>query len=269
MHLRHWGLNQPLFSSKVNANHYFKSSTHEEAAARIQFLVQQNRRLGMLLGTSGTGKTMLFDITSRQLRRSGCFVAKLNILGLDGIEFLWKFANALGGVVPNDAGHVRIWQAIQDRLATLRYQRIATVVLIDDADECETEVLTLLNRVVQMEQQPDSRLNIVLACNTHRTQLVGSRLLDLCELPISIEPLDAEETMEYVNHATRRAGRETPIFSVDGFAALYTLTQGIPRAINRLVDLCLIVGAAEDLSEVDGETVESIQDSFEIRQLAA
>ena len=269
MHLRHWGLNQPLFSSKINVNHYFKSSTHEEAAARIQFLVQQNRRLGMLMGTGGTGKSMLFDVTSRQLRRSGCFVAKINILGLDGSEFLWRLANALGGSVPNDAGHVQVWQAIQDRLATLRYQRIATVVFIDDADECEAEVLTLLNRLVQMEQQPDSRLNIVLACNSHRTQLVGSRLLELCELPISIEPLSSDETIEYVNEATSRAGRSTPIFSADGFATLFTLTQGIPRAINRLVDLCLIAGSAEELQEIDGETVESIQDSFEIRQLVA
>ena len=268
MHLEYWGLNEPPFSSKINIEHYFQSATHEEALARLHFIVQHNRRLGLLLGEFGTGKTFIVELLAKQLRRAGCHVSKINLLGIDRDEFLWSLATSLCGQVNHQSTHVALWRSVKDRLATLRYQRIATVLLFDDADECESEVLTTINRLVQFEQHQDSRLNIVLSCATKQVQLVGHRILELCEIPIELESLERIETNDYVHSALSRAGRDAPTFSSDALHRLHELSRGVPRAINQLVEICLLVGAAEELEVIDGETVNSVQESFRMSPVA-
>jgi general secretion pathway protein A len=268
MHLQYWGLCEAPFSSKQNAEHYFDSPPHAEALAGLHLLVQQNRRLGVLAGAPGTGKSMVLDVLARQLRRNGCFASKLNLMGLDSDEFLWRLASGLGHYVSGETRPVVLWKAIQDKLATQRYQRVTTVLLWDDADECEFETLTAMSRIVQMEQHPDSRLTVVLACRNNRLALLGSRLVDLCELSMDLEPWSLEDTKEYISTALNRSGREALTFSDDALERLHDLANGIPRAVNQLADLCLLVGAGEEISVIDADTVENVQQSFRARHMS-
>ncbi|MCA9214965.1 MAG: AAA family ATPase [Planctomycetales bacterium] len=262
MHLEYWGLSRAPFASKLTIKDFFNSATHAECLARLEYLVQQSRRLSVLLGPSGTGKSLTLEVLARRLRRSGAYVAKLNLIGLDGPEFLWGLAAALGCHVYEDANTISVWRDVQDRLATLRYQRIPTVVLLDDADECETAALTTVCRLTQMEQQPESKFTIVVACNSNGKQMLGQRLLDLSELPVEIEPLSQAETFDYVNVAIMRAGRNKTPFTDDALYTIHQYTRGIPRAINQLVELCLIGGASEQVETIDDNLVEAVRDAF-------
>ena len=262
MHLEYWGLSKAPFGSKLTLSEFFESSTHVEALARLQYLVQQNRRLGVLLGACGTGKSLTLEVLARRLRRAGVYVGKLNLLGLDAPEFLWGLASALGCHVHDDASTITVWRTIQDRLATLRYQRVPTVLLLDDADECETAVLTTLCRLTQMEQLPESRLSLVLTCNRNGKQLLGERLLDLSELPVELEPFGQTETADYVGVGLARVGRLDKTFTDDAYEAICQLTRGVPRAINQLAEICLVGGAAEGLKVIDGSFVEAVREAF-------
>jgi general secretion pathway protein A len=52
------------------------------------------------------------------------------------------------------------------------------------------------------------------------------------------------------------------VFSDEALDRIHDLTQGIPRSVNQLADLCLLVGAGEDLTLIDADTVENVQQSF-------
>lgn len=262
MHLEYWGLTHAPFGSKLSLREFFESSTHAEALARLRYLVQQNRRLGVLLGPSGTGKSLTLEVLSRRLRRSGAFVGKLNLLGLDNVEFTWSLASALGCHILEEANTITVWRSIQDRLATLRYQRIPTVVLLDDADECEAGVLTTICRLTQMEQHMESRLSIVLTCNSNGKQMLGERLLDLSELPVEVEPFDEAEVADYVNVGLARVGRMQKTFADEALLAIHQYTRGIPRAVNQLTELCLVGGAAEGAEVIDADLVEAVRQTF-------
>jgi general secretion pathway protein A len=171
-------------------------------------------------------------------------------------------ASTLGCHVYEDANTITLWRNIQDRLATLRYQRIPTVVLFDDADECEAGVLTTLCRLTQMEQQPDSRLSIVLACNVSGRQLLGERLLELSELPVELDPFDEAEAADYVNIGLARVGRIKKTFTDEALHAIHQYTHGVPRAINQLTELCLVGGAAERAEIIDADLVEAARETF-------
>ena len=53
--------------------------------------------------------------------------------------------------------------------------------------------------------------------------------------------------MSYVQHRLAVAGAERTIFEPAATEALHQLSGGAPRQINRLCDLALLVGFAEEL----------------------
>src|SRR5260370_40516061 len=92
----HWGLTEAPFRGAFDARFFYESPTHEEALARLQFLVEERQRLGLLLGETGTGKSMLLEVFARNLRRNGSQVANISLAGADLREFLWLIAAELG-----------------------------------------------------------------------------------------------------------------------------------------------------------------------------
>ena len=92
----HWGLRESPFPSGLAPRLFYQSPSHEEALARLEFLVEQRQRLGLLLGQSGTGKSLILDRLATNLRHHGAEVANLSLLSVDLHEFLWLLAADLG-----------------------------------------------------------------------------------------------------------------------------------------------------------------------------
>ena len=55
-HEDYWQLRESPFRSGRNLDFFFASATHEEALARLQFLVEERGTLGMVSGCEGSGK---------------------------------------------------------------------------------------------------------------------------------------------------------------------------------------------------------------------
>jgi type II secretory pathway predicted ATPase ExeA len=222
------------------------------------FLVENSRRLGFLLGDSGTGKSLLMALATDQLRQSGCQVVRLNLTGLDRLEFTWKLATGLGHLSTPAAGPVEWWRGIADRLAVNRYERRSTVVLLDDVGDCSHEVGATVGRLALTDQQPDARLTIVLACRRRQVEQLGSKLNDLCELRIEVDPWEAQDTAGYVRDTLVRLGGRDSIFQPQALARLHELAGGNPRRVRQLAEVALVAGAAGDLQQIDPQLVETV-----------
>ena len=77
-----------------------------------------------------------------------------------------------------------------------------------------------------------------------------------------IRPLSTEETTSYVSCRLEAAGATRPIFSPKAMQPLYELSGGIPRRINRLCDLALLVGFADESTEISAEQVEAVAEEL-------
>jgi type II secretory pathway predicted ATPase ExeA len=51
------------------------------------------------------------------------------------------------------------------------------------------------------------------------------------------------------------AGASAPLFSQDAAVALHRAADGLPRRLNRLADLALLIAYAQDLSAVDSSVI--------------
>ena len=73
-----------------------------------------------------------------------------------------------------------------------------------------------------------------------------------------LRPFNLEETISYVSHRLTAAGAEHEIFTSEALTALYQLTGGNPRRINRLCDLALLIGYAEEQVRINAPQVEAV-----------
>ncbi|MGW8258331.1 MAG: hypothetical protein ACWGMZ_12665, partial [Thermoguttaceae bacterium] len=95
MYQSYWGLHENPFRANKALELLQQSPTHDEALARMQFLVENQRRLGLLTGPSGSGKSLVLEAFAESMRRGGLFAVKINLLGLNSSEMLWLLADGL------------------------------------------------------------------------------------------------------------------------------------------------------------------------------
>jgi type II secretory pathway predicted ATPase ExeA len=258
MYLRHWGLNEWPFRGGLDLRYFFQSPATDEALARIDFLVAENRRLGLLLGASGVGKSLLLEIASRELPGSGAQVAKFSLLGASPQEMLWQLADGWGLRPRPEEGIAALWRKVMDAIAANRYVQLPSVLLADDAEEARADTLAMLVRLLQADMSPHARLTVVLASRYERLRRLGERLLEVAELRIDLAPWDSTQTTFYLDTALERAGSRRKIFTGGAAARLHELAGGVPRRVCQLADLALLAGASQGAREVDTATVDGV-----------
>jgi general secretion pathway protein A len=258
MYQSHWGLKEPPFHDGDDSSSFYQSPTHEEALARLHFLVEQHRRLGLLLGPEGSGKSLLLGILASQLRRRGPVVARVNLTGICGDEMLWSLAGQFGRNLDRCDSTPVLWRALTDRLAAFRYQLVDAVILIDDADRAGNSVVPHLIRLAKLDAGPQPRLTLVLAGDRLTIGRLGETLLGLSELRIDLQAWQADDIVGYLDRSLRQAGGTADMFAEPAIERLHELSHGIPRQVRLLADLSLVAGAGRHLQTIDADVVDSV-----------
>ncbi len=258
MYQSHWGIEQSPFRSCLDPQFFYASPTHDEALARLHFLVEHQHRLGLLLGPAGSGKSLLLEMFARQCAAAGCAVANVNLLGVEPEELLVQLASQLqrdgGPALPVSA----LWRIVTDRLAELRYEQRPVVVLLDDAECAHAATSDMVARLARHHPSPEMRLTLVLAAEQARVRSLSHRLLDLAELRIEVEPWAASDTGEFLAASLRKAGCRSEVFDEPAVSRLHELAGGLPRRVARLADLALAAGAGAQLRQIDAGVIDSV-----------
>jgi type II secretory pathway predicted ATPase ExeA len=257
MYQAHWGLRTSPFRGCLDPAFFHQSPTHEEALARLDFLVEEHRRLGLLVGPPGSGKSMLFEVFADHCRRRGWPVALVSMLDVEPTEMLWLLASQWGLNVEPASTAAAIWRAVGDLLIGNRYQQLETVVLADDVDQANPAVLQHVARLARFDSSAESRLTIVLAGRNEGMSRLGEPLLGLAELRIDLEPWQRAETKDYLTTMLAQAGRQSPVFTEPAIDRLHAIARGVPRRVSQLAELALVAGAGQNVQQIDAAVVES------------
>lgn len=250
-----------------------RTPSHEEAAARLQFVVEHGSRLGLLLGEPGSGKSTLLESFHDELRGAGCLTAVVNVAGLTAQELLWDIAAKLQTQVERHADVFILWRALQDRFTELRFLRQQVVILVDDAGLASTDVLMQLYRLAQSEPAGSARLSIILAATRASLPRIGKHLLELVDLKIELPAWSLAETRALIEATAEKraagAGARIIRFSAPALERLHRLSGGMPRSIVRLADLARLAAGADGDDTVDVETVEGVNDELSLHAQAS
>jgi general secretion pathway protein A len=260
--LKHWGLERWPFCSTPGERQFYPTAGHNEALARIEYLVDGRRRLGALLGDSGVGKSLVLRVAAAQLARKGRAVVLVDALGSSTREFLWQVACGLGTTPREEADAPWLWRQVTDRVAENRVRDIDTVLLVDDAGQAGPDLVTQFLRLARLDVTPAARWTIVLAAEPEQAVRWNDGLRNLFDLRIDVLPWTADDTIGYVQTALVEAGRLEPLFEDGALEALHELACGVPRQVTRLADYALLAGAAAAVETIDAGIIEAASEEI-------
>ncbi len=262
---RYWKLSGPPFTNDVRRG-FFRSASADEALARIDFLVENRRQLGVVLGSSGVGKTSL-------LKHFGCSVPRypgipnvqlinLSMLGLTSGELYGELVRTLcGGRVAGNAHWA--WRALCDYFSAAQREGTHTIALIDDAESSSASAEEDLNRLIATA----APLTVLIAVESQLGSAVSRNLWERSDLQIELPAWDLEQTRDFLKWNFQRLGRSGSPFTVSATARIQELSGGIVRKIVQLADLSLVAGAVAHRDSVDVECVDQV--SAELPRSAA
>jgi general secretion pathway protein A len=247
---QYWGLAVSPFSSLCDARWFYQSATHEEAVSRLMYTADERRRLAVLTGGRGLGKSLILHVFGQSLARIGADVCHLSLAGRDRDEFAWQLACELKLAVATDTPGRELWARIQDHLEGRRATHAPLVLLCDDLGVAGAS-LAGVERLLRAEELSRA-VTFVLA---GRPGDLHSSLLDLADVRVTLEPLALRETHEYVQQLLSAAGAERTIFQHEALDELHELSGGVPREINRVAELALLAGCLEQLDSLSDQVV--------------
>ncbi len=259
MYHAYWGLTRSPFAGGGIAQ-FFEGESQTEALARLRYAAEHGRH-ALLLGEGGVGKSATIRHFAEQRRREGRGVVAMGLVGLTARELLWQIASGLRLAPRPDDDAVRLFRRLSDYSAACDWRKSMALILLDDADQAGADVRTQLLRLLSIGGGAPW-MTLVMSAAVRNSQRLGEELLDATDMRIDLEPWSEADMTGYVQHALVEAGGDRPVFEDEALAAMYALTDGIPRKVNRLADHALLGAAGEEREMVDAAMIEAAHDAI-------
>jgi general secretion pathway protein A len=263
MYETYWRLGRSPFENDGNAEFYFPSETHEGALLKLRYLVEHRKGAAVLAAGHGLGKTYLTHVLACELDPAKYPISRIVCPQLSPEELLAYVAHRLGaatgGAETSGTGAARVWQRLEGRLEQLTGGGKHPVLVFDEAHLLEMEHLQTLQLLLNLRESRGVEFSMILAGRPDllpRVKRVGG-LEARIAVRAALRSLSPADTAEYVRHRLRVAGREETVFSPETLRSLCELSQGVPRRINQLCDVALLVGFADELQALTPVEVEA------------
>jgi general secretion pathway protein A len=259
MYTAHFGLTEPPFSLTPNPRYLYMSERHREGLAHLLYGIRQSGGFVQLTGEVGTGKTTLCRCLLEQLPPEVDVALVLNPR-LTVVEFLATLCDELHVVYPAEPTSVKVLvDALHAYLLDVHARGRRTVLIIDEAQNLSAEVLEQIRLLTNLETVAEKLLQIILLGQPELARLLAGRQLRQLAQRVTARyhllPFSAADTIAYIRHRLRVAGRGGELFTWAALRWVHRLSGGVPRLINVICDRALLGAYAHDLRRIDSAMV--------------
>lgn len=260
MYVEWWGLNERPFENVPDPRFLYLSKDHQEAFFRMRYLAESRKGAGMLIGDVGCGKTTLARALIQKLSGEKFELGLVTYPALEPDDFLKEILYQFGMSTPNGS-KVDLLHALND-LMLKNYRAEKDSVLIIDEAHVISDVRTLEEIRLLLNFQLDDRflLSLILIGQPELRAIIKSvpALEQRIAIRFNLGPLSETETINYIVFRLKVAGATKPIFTKQAMGVIHRLSDGVPRNINNIADMSLLVGFGQKLESIDGATVEKL-----------
>jgi type II secretory pathway predicted ATPase ExeA len=250
----HFGFTATPFTKSITARDLFARAAHDEAVARIGFVIAESG-LGILTGEVGVGKTVALRAAVAgldPLRHHLIYLSNPPALGTRGLHV--SIVAALGAQPRFFRAEVAAQAA--ELLAAEEAERHRRVILaIDEAhllSPTQLEEIRLLSNQDLDAKSPFAGLLIGQPTLSRQLRMgVFAALDQRIGMRFCLTALDLAEAACYLRHHLGLVGRTDPLFADDAVARLHRFSGGVPRALNNAATAALVAAAAAGKAIVD------------------
>ncbi len=259
MYTRYWKLNSRPFDSSAAPRFYYPSETHQATLLKLRYAVENRRGAALMAGASGLGKTLLVQSLFDELPEEYSPLVHLKFPQMSPVQLLAFLADELTGEASMDTAIDYNLRRIEDALAKNADSGAHALVVIDEAhllpDAGALETVRLL-----LNFEPAWTMLLVAQPGLLPALDRMPQLEERFGVKCLLRRFTVDESISYINHRMIASGAPDidAIFEPSALEMIHQLSEGIPRRINRLCDLSLLIGFAEEQPRITSNQVDAV-----------
>jgi type II secretory pathway predicted ATPase ExeA len=263
-YLTYWRLSRSPFSPGHPTVDYFVSGSIGDAMTRVEFLVQHSRRLGLLFGPHGVGKSSFIRyFIGRSSRFPKHLPGLVDMAGTTPDLLARRFRDALWGDpgldrFVQDASLGRTLHEIDELIVANNAVGRQPILFVDNADEVGEDVFQTLGIILRRP----GNWSALLAVDESLLVEIPRRILEECDVRVDLPAWDLGLTAEYIESQVANLGNRDDIFSAQGITRIHELGEGIPKRMFQLAEIALAVGAERRVESIDAELIDLVCEDF-------
>lgn len=257
--LEHFGLVEEPFTISPNPRFLFLTHQHKSAVSKSIYSIERRNGLNVVSGEVGTGKTTIARYLYHHFHDDEHYqVAMIIAPDLKTDSALLRAVMGEYGV-PTKRSHALSLEAFQNYALDCFASQKNLVLIIDEAQQMTKPMLELIRVMLNFESDSEKFMQVVL--------LGQSELADRLDMPryaaikdrvsvfCTLDALTEADTIEMINFRwTAASGHDAP-FEDTALQAIFELSNGLPRKINKLCDEALLQAFLADRKYVTRDMV--------------
>ncbi|MCU0691166.1 MAG: AAA family ATPase [Polyangiaceae bacterium] len=253
----HFGLHETPFTREIAIQDRWVAPHLDEPRAELRRTIEQ-RQSGAIIAPAGSGKTLVLRGLVDDLPEARYHVHYVKVTGLCKRDFCREIAAAVG-ISPVGAYPFLVRRLQEKFEASHADDARRPVLLVDEAHEMRPDVLGILRVLTNYDMDSRLVLSVVLSGQPPLARMLRSDELDALSQRLAhfttLRLLSRAESRAYLTHRLQVAGGRTFLFDEHSVEALYEMTRGNLRAIDRLALKSLELAALAGHPAVDTTTV--------------
>ena len=258
MYERFYQLRERPFALSPDPEYLYPSRVHQEALSYLRYGLETQAGFVVITGEIGSGKTTLLQTLLRNLDNQTTVGRIVNTM-LEPRELLETIMIDFG-LDPASRSKPLLLRDLAQYLVDQRLAGRLVLLVIDEAQNLSLGALEELRMLSNLETEKSKLMQVVLVGQPNLRDKLHAPELEQLRQRITVSyhlpPLDADETLHYINHRLRRAALGPPLeFPANATEVIHARSRGVPRIINVICDAALVFGYAEERRQIDRELI--------------
>jgi putative secretion ATPase (PEP-CTERM system associated) len=254
MYERYFHLRERPFALSPDPDYLYPSRVHQEALSYLRYGIEGHAGFVVITGEIGSGKTTMLQSLLGRLDRNTTVARLVNTM-LDARELLEAIVLDFG-IDPTGLSKPVLLHRLGHFLVQQRQANRLTLLVIDEAQNLTLPALEEIRMLSNLETEKSKLIQIILIGQPELREKLAMPQLEQLRQRITVsyhlQPLDAGETQNYINHRLRRAAIGAPVeFPRAVTDVIHSRSRGVPRIINVIADATLLFAYGVDRRDID------------------
>jgi type II secretory pathway predicted ATPase ExeA len=260
MYASFYGFSEMPFALQPDPSFLFFSRKHKLALTLMRYGVSNKALCSVVTGDIGSGKTTLVRQLMAEL--DPAITVGLIFNTHRGMGNILRWISMAFGLPYQDKDSLQLHEAFLDFLLERFVAGAHAVLIVDEAQNLTPDSLEELRVITNFNTEKDTLLQLILVGQPELRDTLRSPGFEQFAQRISVqyhlEPLERDETAQYIHHRLRVAGGDGRTFDDEACQKIWYYSRGVPRVINVLCDAALLYGYAEERRFIDRWVVEEV-----------
>ena len=253
MYLDYYELEEKPFQITSDSKFLWLGGKHKEALATLRYGIMNSSGFLLLTGEEGAGKTILINRLVTMLD-IGTVVANIPDPDLASVDFYNLLADSFQMNRTFDSRGAFLIH-MRDFLRKSYADQKQVLLIIDESQRLNQDIMEDIRKLSNIEMHDGEPINIFFVGQQEFNDILKApqnrALAQRITIRYHIEPLNYEETEQYVYHRLKMVGSKRQLFKRSALPEIFSFSGGVPRLINTICDHALLTGFSQGKKEID------------------